>query len=645
VVDTEVVRGRLVLAIVAAVVAAAFPLTGVSYASWWTYHGDLTRQGDTALGPLRPIAPGWTSPVLDGMVYAEPLVVGSHVYVATENDSIYALDATTGQIIWRTNVGTPVPLSSLPCGNIDPLGITGTPVIDTATGLLYAVAEVATPTLHHELVAIDTNQGSIVMQRSADPSGLTPTTQQQRPALALANGNVYWAYGGLAGDCGNYHGWVVGSSTSLTGPLLAYQVPTQNEGAIWGTPGPSVDGAGNLYVTTGNGSNFGSLYDHGNSLIKLDPNLNELGAFAPTNWGLWSSLDADLGSTGALLLPGGLVFAIGKQQVGFLVDGTNLAGTQIGDAHALATLNLTGCAAFGGDAYAAPYIYVPCAGGVRAVKLDTSVSPPTLTPAWAGPIGTKGSPIVADGAVWVVDYDAGWLYVLDPATGAQLQSRLAVGHARHFTSVATGTGRVFVAADTTIKAFNGPAATAPTPPHSWSGWDSPVPLTGGAASGPAVASWGPDRLDLFATAGGQLQHTCWTGTTWCNWENLGGALQDDPAAVSWGPNRVDVFARGTDNQLWHKWWDGSGWRGWEPLGGQLTSGPAAASWSANRLDVFVRGTDNQLWHKWWDGSGWRDWEPLGGVLNSDPAAVSWGPNRVDVFVRGTDNQLWHKDWG
>ena len=69
----------------------------------------------------------WNTP-LDGAVYAEPLVVGGHVIVATENNSLYSLNADTGQVEWQTNIGIPATRSELPCGNIDPLGITGTPV-------------------------------------------------------------------------------------------------------------------------------------------------------------------------------------------------------------------------------------------------------------------------------------------------------------------------------------------------------------------------------------------------------------------------------------------------------------------------------------------------------------------------------------
>lgn len=180
------------------------------------------------------------------------------------------------------------------------------------------------------------------------------------------------------------------------------------------------------------------------------------------------------------------------------------------------------------------------------------------------------------------------------------------------------------------------------PVTGWSQWED---LGGILTSGPAVASWQANRLDVFGRGQNQaLWHKWWNGTRWSEWEDLGGVLTSSPAAVSWGPNRIDVFGRGQNNALWHKWWNGSSWSQWEDLGGVLTSAPAVASWAPNRLDVFGRGQNNSLWHKWWNGTRWSEWEDLGGVLTSAPAAVSWGPNRIDVFARGQNQSLWHLWW-
>jgi hypothetical protein len=87
--------------------------------------------------------------------------------------------------------------------------------------------------------------------------------------------------------------------------------------------------------------------------------------------------------------------------------------------------------------------------------------------------------------------------------------------------------------------------------------------------------------------------------TWIGWEDLGGIITAGPAVSSWGPNRLDCFVKGGDNALYHKWWDGSAWRGWENLGGRIDGAPTAVSWGPNRIDVFARGMNNHMYHKWW----------------------------------------------
>ncbi len=201
---------------------------------WPTYHHDNARTGYLAheLDPKR-LLPAWTVP-LDGAVYAEPLVIGEHVIAATEGDSLYSLDARTGRVQWRISIGHPVPLSTLNCrGTIDLLGITGTPVYDPVTGLVFAVAEVSGP--KHLLVGVDVNTGKLRLQRPVDvPHMHPPWIYLQRPALALSHGMVYMAFGGLADDCGTYHGTIVASQTNGQGPLRSFQVPTQDSGGIWG---------------------------------------------------------------------------------------------------------------------------------------------------------------------------------------------------------------------------------------------------------------------------------------------------------------------------------------------------------------------------------------------------------------------------
>jgi hypothetical protein len=96
-----------------------------------------------------------------------------------------------------------------------------------------------------------------------------------------------------------------------------------------------------------------------------------------------------------------------------------------------------------------------------------------------------------------------------------------------------------------------------------------------------------------------------------SWTWLGGAFTSPPAVVSWAPNRLDIFALGDDRAMYQKTWDGSQWLpshdGWTWLGGAFTSPPAVVSWAPNRLDIFALGDDRAMYQKTWDGSQWLPW--------------------------------------
>jgi outer membrane protein assembly factor BamB len=404
---------------------------------WPTYHGQSTRAGVVAAGPaLGRVHRLWTGGV-DGAVYAEPLVAGGKVIVATENDSLYAFDAATGRQAWRAHLGTPVSGGELPCGNIDVSGITSTPVIDPTAGTVYAVTF---QRFTHRLVALDLATGGVRWQRPIDPPGADPRTHQQRAALALSHGRVYVAYGGLYGDCGNYHGWVLGAPASgPTGRVFAYRVPTGREGGIWAPSGPALDGAGNLYVATGNGSSTSS-FDFGNAVIRLTPTLRQSGFFAPRNAAALSGEDLDLGSTGPLLLPGSRAFIIGKTGVGYLLSTSRLGGV----GHPLASRSICG-AAFGGDAYARGTIYVPCTDGIVAVRLAGD----RLEPTWSQGAATL-PPVLAGPGLWAMG--GGALHQLDPRSG-RVRFSASTGEPAHFATPAASGGRIFVAAGGRVYAF------------------------------------------------------------------------------------------------------------------------------------------------------------------------------------------------
>jgi outer membrane protein assembly factor BamB len=411
--------------------------TNATGADWTTYHHDNSRAGYVAGAPdPQRLIQAWNLR-LDGAVYAEPLVIAGHVLVATENDSLYSLDARTGQVQWRTNVGTPVPLSQLPCGNIDPLGITGTPVYDPATNLIFAVAEVSGPS--HILVGIDANSGKVRIRRAVEPLDGDIKTHQQRAALALSQGMVYIAYGGLDGDCGNYHGWVIASRTNGQGALLSYRVPTGREGGIWAASGPAVDAAGNIYVAVGNGSATGGTWDKTDSVLRLSPTLQYEDGFAPQQWPQDNASDADLGSMGPLLLPGGLVFADGKSGLGYLLHANALGG--VGGQAQMASI----CSSFGGSAAQGTHIFVPCTNGLLEVVVDSATR---LSLGWQAPGQINGSPIVCGHTVYSLDHN-GTLYALKSDSGAVVAS-LPVGATSRFATPTYSSGHIYVSTLTSI---------------------------------------------------------------------------------------------------------------------------------------------------------------------------------------------------
>ena len=382
---------------------------------------------------------------LDGAVYGQPLVIGRTVIAATEHDTIFGLNASTGQIRWQRHVGTPVPLSALPCGDIDPLGITGTPVYDQANGLVYAVAETAG--YHHVLVGVSATDGAIRVERDIPTPDGQPRYDQQRPALALLGSYIYVAFGGLYGDCGPYRGSVVAVPASGSGDMLSFVVPTAREGAIWGPPGPVLGPSGMLYVSIGNGSPTSTTFDGSDAVLALTQSLHVAGAFAPSTWRTDSQNDADLGSTQPALLGNGLqLLALGKSGTAYLLDAARLGG--VGGQIA----SLPVCSAYGGAAVDGTTVYEPCqSGGMAAI----SAAGGQLQILWRGPSSAQGSPVVAGGVVWVTDYASGGLYEMDPTSGAVLGSLPLGVSLPHFASMSVSGNHGYIGAIDGVLAIAG----------------------------------------------------------------------------------------------------------------------------------------------------------------------------------------------
>ena len=410
--------------------------TSSSAGNWTTYHGDNVRSGVGDRGAVARASPAWgTPPTLDGLVYAEPLICGDAIFVATENDTVYALNASTGAVGWQRHLGTPVPGSSLPCGDIDPSGITGTPVIDVANRTLYAVAYLASPApAHHAQFGLNLSTGAVVSQVAADAPGSNISAQQQRGALALSRGIVYVPFGGLDGDCGNYHGYVVGIPESPTGRTMVYQVPTHREGGIWTPGGISVAPDGDLYVSTGNGDST-TTFDYGDAVIELSPALGVLGYFAPKDWPTLNRDDTDLGSTPPVVLPNGDVFQVGKAGEGYVLSASNLGGVggQLGESPVCR-------GAYGASAHVGTTVLVACNDGVVAVQVGAT----NLTVLWRTSSFDAGAPIVTGNIVWSIDTSSSTLLGFNRSTGAPVLSE-PIGSSVHFETPAAGPGYVVVA--------------------------------------------------------------------------------------------------------------------------------------------------------------------------------------------------------
>jgi outer membrane protein assembly factor BamB len=466
-------RRRLLLAcLLGSLAAGTLAQSASAEPAWTSYHRDSVRSGEDpeATQPLTP-ALAWHSQDLGAPIWSEPLILGEHVYVATVGDQIAALSASTGAVQWEQSVGTPVPSSALPCGDITPtVGIVGTPVIDPATNAIYAVADTWNgSTAQHVLVGLNLATGAEVLRTPVDPPSTDPKAILQRTALNLDAGHVVFGYGGNDGDCSDYVGAVV--SVPENGGAAAYwqvpvSAPSTSGGAIWATSGPAVGPEGDIFATTGNPVPPGGKpgpYDYSDSVVQLNSSLGVIGSFEPPNWKEEGENDLDLSSAGAELLPGGLLFQAGKDGRGYLIAESTMVGMP-GAGAVFEGAVCAGHGSFGGDAFAAGVIYVACTNGVQALAYDQAAR--TFTPLWQGPSDAFGPPIVSAGLVWDIasgGFSGGGtkLYGLDPASGqARYSETLPSPVADHFASPSAAGGRLFLATGSTETAYQ--IAQSPT---------------------------------------------------------------------------------------------------------------------------------------------------------------------------------------
>ncbi len=490
----------LVLLAGAALVAAAMSARADPRSfSVLMYHGDAVRSGHF-------IVPGLTRErarsihldksfraELSGRVYAQPLywqAPGSNtalLIAVTEEDIVYALDARTGHTVWKRELGRPVVKSALPCGDIFPLGITGTPVIDPASGTLYLDAAVAQPSGPQHLVfALALKDGSILPGWPVDVAKalaerkppFIARVQNQRGALLIGGGMLYVPFSGHLGDCGAFRGRVVG--ISLADPKKVASWATRaTGGGIWAQGGVVSDGT-SLFVATGNTLDTVKWAD-GEAVIRLPLDLqipaDRRDFFAPTDWHSLDARDADLGGTAPLLIDvltgkshQHLVLQLGKDGKAYILDRGNLGA--IGgalDVKKVSKRAILAAAATYPVADAAfvafPGAGTDCPKGERsglAVLAIRGGSPPALTMAWCGQVAGLGAPIVtttddqANSIVW--DIGAGGdnrLHAFKGDTGEVLVSGPDGGLTglHHFQTLIATQDHLYVGADGAIYAF------------------------------------------------------------------------------------------------------------------------------------------------------------------------------------------------
>jgi hypothetical protein len=436
---------------------------------------DALRTGwdrnEPGLAPSQVSSPDFgqrfSTPV-DGSVYAQPLVVGSTVVVATENDNVYGLNADGGAIRWQRSLGEPWPAMAIGCGDLVPnIGVTGTPVYDSSTGTVYMAAKVNdgpdSSHPHWYLHALDVKTGAersgwpVTIQGSATNAfflSFNPFTAMQRPGLLLMGGAVYMAFGSLC-DIGPYRGWVVRVDAASRGMTLwtTEEHSDNGRGGIWQSGGGVMsDGPGRVFVASGNGdvppdgpglSPPGTLAQ---SVIQLgvnsDGSLSAQDFFAPSDADVTSALDLDVGSGGPTGLPSdlfgtpshpNLMVQVTKEGRIFLLDRDNLGGRAQGPGGTDAAVEIIGPfgkmfghpGVWGGDG---GYVYtitdgdpadpVHKSGPLTALKYSvTSQGQPSLTSAGTSSqtFGfSSGSPVITStgttsgsALVWMISADGG----------------------------------------------------------------------------------------------------------------------------------------------------------------------------------------------------------------------------------------------
>jgi Malectin domain/Fibronectin type III domain len=510
---------------------------------------------------------------VDGQVYAEPLFLpnltingAAHnvVFVATENDSVYAFDADATSAVaplWKASLlpggATAVSNNVSGCGDLTPqIGITGTPVIDPSTGTLFVVSyDDEGGNLVFRLHALNVLTGAdkwpaIVISGSAPGTGVgssggtvsfNPATNRQRVALLLENGQVYVAFSSFC-DIGAYHGWILGysySTTAFTHASTLVDTPNGSDGGIWSGSGGGIAGdpSGNVYYISGNGTfdaNTGGP-DYGDSFVRLNGSLQPQDYFTPYNQLCLSQGDVDLGAGGPLVIPSAnAVISAGKEGRPYVVSTTNM-GKYTADPNLVCggtdSNNTTidkvqqelppGTV---GSLFSTPTIWTSSTGA-QDVYFTQSNGPTRAftfsggklsTAATSSSSGNGGDPVVSSngtaagtGIVWDQDY-GGELHALNPQNLAVEYWNSGMNNSRDglpgevkYATPTVANGEVFVGLPSGLAIFGLLGTTPPPPPPA------PTGLAATAGNASVALSWnassGATSYNVYrgTTAGGE----------------------------------------------------------------------------------------------------------------------------------------------
>jgi hypothetical protein len=511
-----------------------------------TYHNNLARDGTntqeyalTASSVKTATFGKLFSCPVDGAAYTQPLwvpglniggQVRNTIFVATQHDSVYAFDADLNPCsqLWRVNLldgahggtsgETPVPTGDVGSGFQDILpeiGVTGTPVIDPASGTLYLVSKSEGPagSFHQRLHALDLITGNeklagpITIAASVAGTGdgsvggilsFDSRNQGQRGALALVNGIVYIVWASHE-DHDPYHGWLLGYDAGTLAQVAVFNAdPNGSRGGIWMSGGaPAVDGSGSLYLSTGNGTFDGNSGtppndDFGDTVMKIGTSsgLALVDWFTPFNQAFLDAQDADLGSSGVVILPDQssgpphLLVAGGKEGKLYLLDrdamGNYCAACTTADTNILQSFLATS-AIFGTPAFWQNKLYL--GGTSDALSLfafdtttgifNTVASSQSATSfQFPGPTPSLSAQGASGGVLWAIDsshYGIPSAFGMGPAIlhaydAANLSSELwnsslaannrdTAGNAVKFTVPTVANGKVYIGTRTEIDVY------------------------------------------------------------------------------------------------------------------------------------------------------------------------------------------------